>query len=135
MVATTKEEDAALLRIHVMKEKVIAMDQVMGVNMMVMMVVKEILCVEVTIVRSLDITTMRRMTAVRSWIMLWFSASDDYSDSSYYKIKSFNCCIYSFTLIRNKIKTKLIKQSHLAEAFSFNEHNPYWRKGGRGSVG
>ena len=101
MVATTKEEDAALLRIHVMKEKVIVMDQVMGVNMMVMMVVKEILCVEVTIVRSLDITTMRRMTAVRSWIMLWFSASDDYSDSSYYNIKSFYCRIYSFTLIRN----------------------------------
>jgi len=57
--------DVALLRILVMKERVIVMDQVMEVVMMDMQAVKEILFVEATIVRSLDYSTTRRMTAVR----------------------------------------------------------------------
>ena len=66
MGATTKEEDVALLRIHVMKEKVIVMDLVMVVNMMAMPDVKELSCVEVIIVRSLELITMRKMTVVSS---------------------------------------------------------------------
>ena len=66
MVETIKEEDAALLRILVMKEKETVMVLVMVVSMMVMLDVKEILNVEVIIVRNLELTTMRRMTVARS---------------------------------------------------------------------
>ena len=66
MVATIKEEDAALLRIHVAKEKGTVMDQVMGVSMMAIMDAKELSCVAVIIVRSLELITMRKMTVVNS---------------------------------------------------------------------
>ena len=56
---------AVLLRILVVKERVIVMDLVMEVVMMDMLAVKEILFVVATIVRSLDYSTTRRMTAVR----------------------------------------------------------------------
>ena len=49
-----------------MKEKETVMDLEMEVSMMDMQDVKEILCVEVTIVNSLDIITMKRMIAVKS---------------------------------------------------------------------
>jgi len=60
-----KTEDVVLQKSLVVKEKVIAMDQKRGVTMMVMLDVKEILCVEVTIVESLVPTFMKKMTAVR----------------------------------------------------------------------
>ena len=53
------------LRLLVMKERVIVMDLVMEGVMMDMMGVKEILSAEATIARSLDYSTMRRMTVVR----------------------------------------------------------------------
>jgi len=62
---TIKLGGVAHLRILVMRERVIVMDLVMEVVMMDMMGVKEILSVEATIVRSLDYSTMRRMTVVR----------------------------------------------------------------------
>ena len=66
MVVTMGPEDAALQIILVMKEKVIVMDLVMVVNMMAMLDVKELSCVEVIIVRSLELITMRKMTVVSS---------------------------------------------------------------------
>jgi len=63
--AITKEGGVVHLRILVMKERVTVMDLVMEVVMMDMLAVKEILFVEATIVRSLDYSTTRRMTAVR----------------------------------------------------------------------
>ena len=63
---TIKEEDAALLRIHVMKEKGTVMDQVMEVVMMAMQVAKEIFCVEAIIARNLVTIIMKRMIAVRN---------------------------------------------------------------------
>jgi len=62
---TTKVGGAVHLRILVMREKVTVMDLVMEVVMMDMQAVKEILFVVVTIVRSLDYSTTRRMTVVR----------------------------------------------------------------------
>jgi hypothetical protein len=61
-------DDAVLLRILVMKEKGIVMEKQMVDNMMATEGAREILSVEVTIVSSLVITTMRRMTAVKSLI-------------------------------------------------------------------
>ena len=60
----TKVEDVALQRSLVVKVKGIVMGLVMEVNMMEMLDVKEILFVEATIVKSLVIITIRRMTAV-----------------------------------------------------------------------
>ena len=67
---TIKEDDVVHLRIHVMKERETVMDLMMEVNMMVMKDVKVILCVAATIVRSLVITTMRKMTVVRNQFKL-----------------------------------------------------------------
>jgi hypothetical protein len=61
-----KEGDVALLRILVMKEKVIVMDQVMEVVMMGTRDVKEIFNVEAIIVESLVSTSMKKMTAVKN---------------------------------------------------------------------
>jgi len=63
--ATIKEEDAALLRIHVVRVRETVMDLVMVASMMDMLGAKEISSVEVTIVTSLANTTTRRMIAVR----------------------------------------------------------------------
>ena len=52
-----------------MKEKETVMVLVMVVSMMDMRDVKEILYVEVTIARNLDITTMRRMIAVKNRVI------------------------------------------------------------------
>jgi len=65
--------DVALLRILVMKERVIVMDQVMEVVMMGIRAAKEILCVGVIIVRSLACSIMRKMTVVRNPQMQLFS--------------------------------------------------------------
>ena len=59
------EGDAALLSNLVMKEREIAMDLEMEVNMTAMLDVKEISSVEATIVFSLVCTITLRMTAVR----------------------------------------------------------------------
>ena len=64
VVEITKVEDVALQMSLVVKVKGIVMGLVMEVNMMGMLDVKEILYVEATIVKSLVIITMRRMTAV-----------------------------------------------------------------------
>ena len=64
VVEITKVEDVALQRSLAVKVKGIVMGLVMEVNMMEMPDVKEIFFVEATIVKSLVITTMRRMTAV-----------------------------------------------------------------------
>ena len=61
---TTKAEDVVLLRLLVMKEKETVMVQGMAAPMMVMLDAREILCAEATTARSLDLTIMRRMTAV-----------------------------------------------------------------------
>jgi len=66
LVETIKEEDVVLQRILVMKEKETVMDLVMEVNMMDTEDVREILCVEATIVNNLDIITMKRMIAVKN---------------------------------------------------------------------
>ena len=58
--------DAVLLIIPVMKDREIVMDLMMEVSMMVMMDVKEILCVAATTVESLEATIMRKMIAVRN---------------------------------------------------------------------
>ena len=58
-------EDVVHHRTPVMKEKETVMDLVTEVNMMVMLAAREILCVAVTTVRSLDTITMRRMIAVK----------------------------------------------------------------------
>jgi len=60
-----KEGGVALLRILVMKEKVIVMDQVMEVVMMGTRDVKEIFNVEATTALSLVSTSMKKMTAVK----------------------------------------------------------------------
>ena len=65
-VVIIKAEDVVHLKIHVMKERETAMDLVMEVVMMVIQVVKESLCVEVTTARNLVRTTMKRMIAVRN---------------------------------------------------------------------
>jgi len=62
---TMKTEGVVLQKSLVVKEKVIVMGQKRGVTMMAMLDVKEILCVEVTIVESLVPTFMKKMTAVR----------------------------------------------------------------------
>ena len=49
-----------------MREKETVMDLEMEDNMMDMQGVREILCVEVIIVNSLDITTMKRMIVVKN---------------------------------------------------------------------
>ena len=59
-------EDVVLLRIHVMREKETVMDLEMEDNMMDMQGVREILCVEAIIVNSLELTTMKKMIAVRN---------------------------------------------------------------------
>ena len=58
--------DAALLTTLVTLERVIVTVLVMGVSMMVMRAVEEIWCVAQTTASNLELTTMRRMTAVRS---------------------------------------------------------------------
>ena len=63
---TTKAEGVVDLRTLVMKERVTVMDLVMEVVMMAMQVVRENFCVAVIIVKSLVLTTMTRMTAVRN---------------------------------------------------------------------
>ena len=60
-----KTEGVVLQKSRVVKEKVTVMGQKRGVKMMAMLDVKEILCVEVTIVESLVPTFMKKMTAVR----------------------------------------------------------------------
>ena len=59
-------DDAALLRILVMKEKETVMDVVMEVLMMVMKCARKILCVAATTASSLACTTMIKTTAVRN---------------------------------------------------------------------
>jgi len=66
MVVTTGPEDAALLRILVMKVKVIVMVQVMEEAMMGEKVAKEILFVEATIARNSASFSMKRMIVVRN---------------------------------------------------------------------
>ena len=66
LVETIKEEDVVLQRTLVMKEKETVMDLEMEVNMMDTEDVREILCVEATIVNNLDIITMKRMIAVKN---------------------------------------------------------------------
>ena len=63
---TIKEEDVVLLRIRVMKERETVMVLEMEDNMMDMQGVREILCVAVIIVNSLDIITMKRMIVVKN---------------------------------------------------------------------
>ena len=63
---TTRVEDVALLRTPVMRDRVTVMDLVMEVAMMAMLVARENSNVAAIIVNSLEITTMRRMTAVRN---------------------------------------------------------------------
>ena len=58
-------EDAVLQRILVVKERVTVTEQVMEVLMMETEDVVGTLCVAVTTVRSLVLTTMTRMIAVR----------------------------------------------------------------------
>ena len=58
--------DVVLQRIPVMRERVIVMDLVMVVSMMVTVDVREILCVAVTTVSSLELTIIPRMTVVRN---------------------------------------------------------------------
>ena len=66
LAETTMARDAALLRIHVMREKETVMALVMEVSMMDMLAVREILSVVPTIAENLVSTIMRKMTAVRS---------------------------------------------------------------------
>ena len=58
-------EDAALQRILVVRERETVMGQVMEVSMMETEDALETLCVAATTARSLVLTTMIRMTAVR----------------------------------------------------------------------
>ena len=69
---TTKLDGVVLQRIHVMRERATVMVLVMVVYMMVMMVVRGILFVEATTVRSLEPTTTRRMTVVRRLLGPWW---------------------------------------------------------------
>ena len=64
VVEINKEEDAALLRILVMKEKEIVMDLMMVVGMMVMRGAETILYVEATIARNLVVFITKRTTVV-----------------------------------------------------------------------
>jgi len=66
VAVTTKEGGAVHLRILVMKEREIVMDQVMEVVMMDMLAVKEIFNVEATIAGSLVFISMRKMIVVKS---------------------------------------------------------------------
>ena len=68
MVGTTKTGDAVVQKSLVEKEKGTVMDQEMVVNMMAMVDVKEILCVELTTVESLVLTFMRKTIAVKSQV-------------------------------------------------------------------
>lgn len=61
-----EEEDAVLLKIPAMKARVTVMDLLMVEPMMEIEDAREILSVAATTVRSLDITTILRMIAVRS---------------------------------------------------------------------
>ena len=61
-----REEDVVPLRIPVMKVRETVMDLEMEDNMMEMQGVREILCVAVIIVNSLDIITMKRMIVVKN---------------------------------------------------------------------
>ena len=63
---TTKTGDAVVQKSLVEKEKVIVMDQEMVDNMVAMLDVKEILCVEVTIAESSEHTFMKIMTDAKS---------------------------------------------------------------------
>eukprot|EP00092_Neocalanus_flemingeri_P056749 GFUD01067318.1.p1 GENE.GFUD01067318.1~~GFUD01067318.1.p1 ORF type:complete len:297 (+),score=61.61 GFUD01067318.1:1-891(+) len=65
VVEIIKDEDVVLQRILVMKEKETVMALVMVVVMMVVLGVKEVLCVEAIIVKSLVHSTMKRTTAVK----------------------------------------------------------------------
>jgi len=64
--AIFREEDAALLRIHVVRVKETVMDLVMVASMMDMLGAKEISSVEVTTARRLELTIIRKTTVVRS---------------------------------------------------------------------
>ena len=66
LAETTREEDAALLRILAMREKETVMDLVMEVVMMAMKDAKENFSVEVITANSLVCTTTRKTTAVRN---------------------------------------------------------------------
>jgi hypothetical protein len=68
VVGTTKTGDAVVQKSLVEKEKGTVMDQEMVVNMMAMVDVKEILCVELTTVESLVLTFMRKTIAVKSQV-------------------------------------------------------------------
>ena len=63
-------EDVVLLKILVMKVKVTVMVLVMEVFMIIIVDVREILSVAAITVRSLDITIMKRMIAVRTQIQV-----------------------------------------------------------------
>jgi len=65
-VATIKAGDAALLRTHVVRERVIVMALVMGDSMMDMMDAREILSVGATTASSLVVSIMRRMIAAKN---------------------------------------------------------------------
>jgi len=65
VVVTMANEDAAHLIILVVKARETVMDPQMVDNMMVIGDVKEILCVEATIVKSSGLIIMRRTTAVK----------------------------------------------------------------------
>ena len=66
MAVTTKLDGVVLQRTHVMKERATVMVLVMVVYMMVMMVVRGILFVEATTVRSLATIITKGMIAVNS---------------------------------------------------------------------
>jgi len=64
-VVTTTGRDVVLQTSLVTRERETVTDLVMEVSMMAMLVVREISCVGVTTAESLELTTMRRTTAVR----------------------------------------------------------------------
>jgi len=70
VVVIMANEDAALLKTLVAKAREIVMDLKMADYMMVMRDVEETLCVETTIVKSLDLTIMRRTTAVKNLLYI-----------------------------------------------------------------
>ena len=65
MVETIKGEDAELLRTLAMKVRVTVTGRWMEGLMMVTRGARDLLCVAATTVKSLDLTTMRKMIAVR----------------------------------------------------------------------
>ena len=86
MVAIIKAEDIVLLRILEMKVKETVMVLVMVVVMMIIVDVREILCVAAIIARSLDITIMKRMIAVRNQSQVSiFSKCTDLNNFAYFK--------------------------------------------------